>query len=422
MNPDSFHRLLKTLVDSGEAKTIIQAQQTFSGYGVRVVLSNSVQSSVTEQIIALTVINTASRCFMGNVIVECEVDLVLTAQGFEDQRLSEFCDWAGVIASSVSRKNWPVIDVRSDLQSMIPGAIRPWADGWVFGLGENIGSNGGLFAPACVAAGALAVSEAFSILRNDNPYAGKRDFLFSLWAMTEGREQGPTDSLQEVLKTGAWLVGLGHLGQAYCWTLGFFPGKFATLVLQDVDTVTESTISRVLSSRDNIGTMKTRLASEWLEKRGFSTRLVERRFDASTRVAAADPNIAFFGVDNASARRCCEHAGFNLVMDAGLGSGYRDFRAMRIRTFPGASSAAQIWSQDHETIEVAIAPAYATLVKEGHDLCGVTTLATRAVGAPFVGCYAAAILISQFFKRRLSAGGSDVLDVNLRNPRQVEIA
>ena len=423
MNSESFHRLLKTLVDSGEAKTIEQAQDTFSKYGMRVVLNASVCGSVSEQMIALTVINTASRCFVDNVIVESDEDIILTAPGFENQRLSEFCKWAGVTHGAVSLENWPVIDIGSNVRPTLDGAIRPWAAGWVFGLGDSATTNDGLFAPACVAAGALAVSEAFSMLRLDNPYAGKRDFVFSLWSMTEGREQGPTAALWEVLSDGAWIVGLGHLGQAYCWTLGFFSGASATLVLQDMDTVTGSTLSTsVLSGRDDVGAMKTRVVAAWLEKRGFETRLLERRFDSSTRMAVSDPGVALFGVDNASARRCCEQAGFSLVLDAGLGSGYRDFRALRIRAFPGASSAAQIWAQDHEVTGTIVAPAYAALVADGQDPCGVTTLATRAVGAPFVGCYAAAILVAQLFKRRLSGYGADVVDVNLRHPGQLEAA
>ena len=422
MNSESFHRLLKTLLDSGEAKTLEQAKDTFAKYGVRVVLNASVCSSVSQQMIALTVINTASRCFLGNGNVESDQDIVLTAPGFENQLLSEFCDWAGVAAGGATLEDWPVIAIGSGLQPGSGNAICPWAAGWVFGLGNSVVTNDGLFAPACVAAGAIAISEAFSMLRLDNPYAGKRHFAFCLWSMTEGCEQGPTTVFSEILRDGLWIVGLGHLGQAYCWTLGFFPDSGATL-LQDMDTVTGPTISTsVLSGLTDLGSMKTRVVAAWLEKRGFKTRLLERRFDSSTRIAFSDPSVALFGVDNASARRCCEQAGFSLVLDAGLGSGYRDFRAIRIRAFPGASNAAQIWAQDQVPNNTEVAPAYTALVADGHDPCGITTLATRAVGAPFVGCYAAAILVAQLFKRRLSGAGADVLDVNLRNPGKLETA
>ena len=423
MNAESFHRLLKTLLDSGEAKTVEEAKEAFAGYGVRLVLHPSARNSVGQQLIALTIINTAARCFLGNVIVESDEDMVLAAPGFEGQRLSEFCDWAGVAVGVAPLGGWPVIAIGAPASVTADGAIRPWAGGWVFGLGKNAVAGDEVFPPACVAAGALAVSEAFSLLRRDNPYAGKRDFVFSLWSMTKNDEQGPMDALSEVLRDGLWMVGLGHLGQAYCWTLGFFASTAATLILQDMDAVTGSTISTsVLSSRHDVGLMKTRVVAPWLEKRGFKTRLLERRFDASTRIAVSDPSVALFGVDNASARRCCEQAGFSLVLDAGLGSGYRDFRAIRVRAFPGASSAAKIWAHDQEVHNAQVAPAYTALLADGHDPCGITTLVTRAVGAPFVGCYAAAILLAQMFKRRLSGAGVDVLDVNIRNPGYLEIA
>jgi hypothetical protein len=279
-----------------------------------------------------------------------------------------------------------------------------------------------VFAPACVAAGALVVSEAFSLLRGDNPYAGRRTLRFSLWSMSEDGAAAP--DLAAVLGDGAWVIGLGHLGQAYCWTLGLMPTQRpTTLVLQDIDTVTESTLSTsVLSGAADVGRKKTRVVSDWLERRGFETRIVERRFDAATRLSAAEPTTALFGVDNAAARRCCEQAGFSLVLDAGLGSGYRDFRALRVRAFPGASSAARLWAEEPMQPIGERAPAYRALLEGGSDPCGITTLATRAVGAPFVGCYAAAVVVAELLKRRLVGRGHDVIDVNLRDPLGLELA
>ena len=79
---------------------------------------------------------------------------------------------------------------------------------------------------------------------------------------------------------GVWLVGLGHLGQGYAWGLGFIESGDAPLFLQDVDLVTESTVSTsMLSKRQDIGVRKTRVVSAWLESRDYKTALVERRFD-----------------------------------------------------------------------------------------------------------------------------------------------
>jgi hypothetical protein len=53
-------------------------------------------------------------------------------------------------------------------------------------------------------------------------------------------------------------------------------------MLQDVDVVTESTLTTsVLSGTADLKRMKTRTVADWMERRGFETRVVERRLDAA---------------------------------------------------------------------------------------------------------------------------------------------
>ena len=82
MEADNFHRLTKVLVDSGESPTLEAAANTFASYGVRIVLGARIANSIVDQVIALTVINTAARSFLGNVEIVAPVDLQLTAPGF----------------------------------------------------------------------------------------------------------------------------------------------------------------------------------------------------------------------------------------------------------------------------------------------------------------------------------------------------
>jgi hypothetical protein len=423
VHADSFHRLMKLLVDSGEAGTMDEALATFSQYGVRLVLGDDVAESPALQMIALTVINTAARSFQGNVEVRSVGDIALIVPGFEGTQLSDFAVWAGVNPNSSPAGTWPEITIGSVTGVTGSSNLTPWAAGWTFGIGGKAKSDADAFAPACVAAGALAVSEAFSILRRDSPFAGRRAVSFSLWSMKADLAQPPTGT-SPLLDGGLWIIGLGHLGQAYCWTLSMMRKKHTMqLVLQDVDVVTESTLTTsVLSGVADLKRMKTRAVADWMECRGFETRVVERRFDAATRVGPNEPLTALFGVDNPSARRTCEGAGFTTVLDAGLGSGHTDFRALRVRGFPGASSAARLWAGDAARGNGQLAPAYRELVTKGADPCGVTTLATRSVGAPFVGCYAAAIVVAELLRRRAGEVGHDVIDLSLRNPELVEVA
>ena len=417
MHFDSLHRLAKSLLDSGEATSIGEAMDTFGRFGVRFRLSSSLTSDPSSQVVALTAINAASRTFQGNVLVDAE-DIKLNVRGFEEQTLHGFLNWAGVKASVGNDASlWPTIFIGN--AEAPEGTIPVWASGWRFGLGQHNG-KGELFMPACVAAGGLAVSEAFSVLRNDNPYAGRRKVTLSLWDPKGGAAE--RDGLVVPPNEAMWFVGLGHLGQAYTWELGFMKPGAMPLVLQDVDTVTESTVSTsMLSTPMDINARKTRVVAAWLEARGYKTALVERRFDEFQRVAPDEPNVALFGVDNPATRRVVEGCGFRLVIDAGLGSGYRDFRAIRIRTFPGPSVAASLWASPAEPGREPLASGYQRMLVEGADQCGVTTLASRAVGAPFVGCVAAGYVLAERVRRQVGGEGLGFVDLNLRSPGMFEV-
>jgi len=413
MDADSMHRLTKLLADNGEAATLSEALEAFSNYGVTIRLSAKSMVRASDQIVALTAINAASRSFLGNVNVECE-DFLLTAPGFEGQRFHDFLTWADV-KGSLSREveAWPRVSV--GVTDPLKGDIQAWAAGWEFGIGDPACSEE-CFAPACVAAAGLAINEAFSILRKDNPYAGRRSVRLSLWGPTTS-SGGP--SVAEVpAQDSIWMVGLGHLGQAYAWTLGFMRPGEGEVFLQDVDVVSKSTISTsMLSVSSQLGTKKTRVVSRWLEERGFKTSIVERRFDEAQRVRPEEPSTALFGVDNAAARRVMEGAQFRLILDAGLGSGYSDFRSLRMRSFPGPSRAAELWASESEAV-VRLSPAYRQLIEDGAEPCGVTILATRAVGAPFVGCVAAAHVIAERVRRQMGGPKLAFLDMNLREPER----
>ena len=63
----------------------------------------------------------------------------------------------------------------------------------------------------------------------------------------------------------------------------------------------------------------------WAERRGFVTAIHERLFDASFTRQDGEPAVALCGLDNAVGRQALDQAGFDFVVEAGLGHGYRDF-------------------------------------------------------------------------------------------------
>lgn len=129
---------------------------------------------------------------------------------------------------------------------------------------------------------------------------------------------------------------------------------------------------------------------------------------------ASSARLSCAGLDNAAGRRALDQVGFDLIVEAGLGRGYRDFRTMRLRVLPGWRSASDIWKQNHDGEKVEARPAYTKLMADGAlDHCGMTLLAGKAVGAPFVGSVVAALAVSEVL--RLLHGGllNHMSEINL---------
>ena len=83
--------------------------------------------------------------------------------------------------------------------------------------------------------------------------------------------------------------------------------------------------------------------AEWAEARGFNARIVERPFPGGIKVSAKEPRLALGGVDNPQARAGYEDAGFDWILESGLGSGPVEYLALRIHTFPASTTARRKW-------------------------------------------------------------------------------
>ena len=230
----------------------------------------------------------------------------------------------------------------------------------------------------------------------------------------------------ERLPAALWLIGLGNLGQAYLWTLGMLPYAApgaVQLVLQDDDTLAPSNDSTsLLTNRTLMGIRKTRAMADWAELRGFKTTIVERQFKADFRVHRDEPSFALCGVDNELARSSLEDVGFAKVIEAGLGGGTDDFLGFRTHVFPGMRKARDVWKQAETNRAIRTdLPAYEKLATSGLDQCGLTQLAGRTVGAPFVGAVAAAVVIGETLRLVNGAHGYDLVDGHLRDLKHLAV-
>ncbi len=106
-------------------------------------------------------------------------------------------------------------------------------------------------------------------------------------------------------------------------------------MLHDFDRLTLANDSTsLLTDPGLVGRRKTRAMAEWTEARRFRTSLVERLFPGGIKVAGDEPRLALGAVDNAQARAAYQDAGFDCVVEAGLGAGPSEYLALRLHTFP----------------------------------------------------------------------------------------
>lgn len=430
IRPDQLHRLVKLALDTGEAHSLEEAERLFAGYRLGIDVGRDVAGSATLQAAVLTAVNTARRSFLGGVQVSGDLEMPLRVPWGRCRTLGEaVVDLQGCVVRGIDSE-LPRIVVGDGLAGTSDGrfAVRATFDGWAGGVvplddGRRLPERQECV-PAGVLAGGVAVSEAFQFVRGGNAAAGRRDVGLSLWRpepdvcwLADG-ERGPA---LERLPTQAWLIGLGHLGQAFLWLLGLLPyaaPEDVQLVLQDYDTLVEANDSTsLLTTRAVLGEKKTRAMARWCEARGFRTMIVERRFDADFRVSPEEPSVGVCGVDNALARAALEDVGFGRVIEAGLGAGTQEYLAFQVHTFPASRTARSWWGRGTGAASARALvdrPAYRALADAGVDECGLTTLAGRTVGAPFVGAATAAVLVAELLRMALGEHRYEVVDGSLR--------
>ncbi len=425
ISPDSLHRLVKHAIDSGVATSVAEAEALFRGYRMTVEISGAAAQDPVQQAALLTTVALGRRVFLGGV----------TITGALDEPLKLAMPFGRTLGEAVQTLGGLLDETIADAPTIVIGGgacerregfcVRTATAGWRGGIlpvHSELEAEGGSAMPlsGMLAAG-LAVNEAFLFVSGGMPAAGRRAVGLSLWrpgSEVDWLLPDETEPILTYLPSKLWLIGLGHLGQAYLWGLGLLPYQDpaeVALILQDIDIITDSTESTsILSDSAMVGKKKTRTMAAWAERRGFATSIHERLFAADFKRQGDEPAVALCGLDNGVGRRALDQVGFDFIVEAGLGRGHRDFRTMRLHVLPGRRSAADIWKQARQGESVENRPAYTKLLADGVlDRCGMTMLAGKAVGAPFVGAIAAALALSEVL--RLLHGGAvhQLIDIDL---------
>jgi hypothetical protein len=428
VDADSLSRVVKMALDTGEVESVAAGYELFRSYRVAVAVGRDTVGSVAHQTALLTIVNTARRALLGGVDVAGDLDVPLLAPLPGCKTIADAVSHLGGRCVNELEVDAPLLTLGSvggvahHHRVSLAVTFQDWRGG-VIPTADNrrLGENPTI-TPAAVLAGALGVSEVFQHLRG-NPLAGQRSVGLSLWSPADTDwELAPAGPDAIVLPSRLWLIGLGHLGQAYLWTIGLLPyqkPEDVELVLQDFDRLTVANDSTsLLTTLELVGEPKTRAMARWAEARGLRTRIIERLFPGGISVAGDEPRLALGGVDNALARAAYEDAGYDYLIESGLGAGPTEYLALRLHTFPASTTSRSKWGGNMRTATdpARRARAYEGLSDNGMDACGLVQLESRTVGAPFVGATAATLVIAEVLRLLNDGPAIEVIDMTLRDP------
>lgn len=401
--------------------------------GLHVKVGEDMKNSYGLQLALLTVVNLGAKCFAGEATVYATADLWLTPCLVPVVRATTIGDAIIELGGKISVCNSLPQKVR---HLMIGNAeydsntVRVTYDGWSIAVGpagEVPRMDERPYCPlASIAAAAIAVGEVFAEFAGISITATRRVITLSLWRpdLPSGHADSAGEQILE-LPRALGVFGLGHLGQAYLWGLASLrypcPNN-ATFLLCDDDVVEEANVETgALLTLADAAQPKTRVVAKWLEERGFSTKLLERKVDSNFRCTADEPVIALSGFDNNHPRQWLSTSGLKAIFDSGLGGEVHNFDTIAFHSWPNPRKASDIWPLETDEESGAretrmrkieqTANNEAYLALGGND-CGRLLIAGKSVAVPFVGAVASCIVLAELLKT--VNGGPTFSDLKLR--------
>jgi hypothetical protein len=428
--PDTgLSRISKLLIDrnAASAETALARRQA---YGITLYCGADVATSYTLQLAVLTAARIATRCFPGAVRLAPTPALAQAPLLIWPWLLRTFGDALVEIVGPAALTDSGAAPARTLIFGNAPsvrGALRVTFDGWI----AKVGPAGEVprlaereyFPVVGILAASLALSEAFLSFAGISLEATRRTIGLSLWR--PDLEIGDAEALGppvEYLPGAVWVLGLGHLGNAYLWssaTLPYEDPKLVEFALFDFDKVEKDNIETgVLLTAGDLDLFKAHACDAWLRRHRFCTRLVERRFDATFRLQQEEAALALCGFDSNPSRRDLPHARFGRVIDCGLGGMASNFDTISLHTLPHPRAPEDLWPDLSAEEAMKLAAYHERMAREnpgyrelGGDECGRRDLAGKSIAVPFVGTAAASFVVAEAV--RLLHDGPGYFDIRL---------
>lgn len=420
-------RVTKALTDSARAGSFAEAEARLDAIHVAVLLGGDQMNTRAGQAAALTAVATARKCF-GRVTLVMEGDATLFAPLPVGKTLRHAARLLGArLAERAPRSTTHTIGIGN--ASGTGWTIPCWWDRWLAGTraagGQSTGDNG--LALAGVFAAAVAMRQIFACAL-DAGSLRPRDVTVNLWEPWNAAETRATGPATFDVPDKLWFLGLGHLGQAFVWSLCLLGARGGRAVAQDNQTVgeeNEATSLLVLST--DLGAKKARVAARWLESCGWKTDIIERRHHGDIQMTQEDPPYLLCGLDRLQPRLAMARQGFEFMLDAGLGHGAHDFEGIQIRIIAKGQSIEGLWN---ETVQPQDDAPFAKLMeKEPYTeletrigRCGVVSFAEASTAVPFVGAATGALVIAQAIRLASLQPATHFLQMELGAPEMVSQA
>ena len=436
---DQIHRTAKILIDAGKASSPEEARRFLETLVLQVAVGPEIEHDPAAQAALATIVNAGRRAFLGGVRVHLDTNPPMTTGWAAGLTAAEaVAEYGGQVVKRLTTARPTLVVGRPAEPPGSPLLYLTWR-GWSGGVVQSERSclDGDGSVLAGVAAAGLGLSEIFQ-RQLGAVLPGRRDVGVSLWRPDlDWRLPDAAGPAVRYLPARLWLLGLGHLGQAYAWTLGMLPyaqPAEAELGLVDFDRIVEGNDATQLLARPrDAGQRKARVVAAALERRGFATRIVERAYDehfhpvAHASPARNEPAIALAGFDDVAPRRLLGESGFTHVTDAGLGSGPVEYLDMVLHSFPAAEDPGTAFAGQDASARPLVRAYEQEITRRaeaGDDetaaRCGMLDIAGVTVGAAFVGTFASTLVVADVL--RLLHGGKDysVISVDLRSPSGIQ--